>query len=62
MTTPTPKRVFVVIPRPRGRGMLLDHIIRHGIAAPGQPAPSPAGTHTAPPRYDPPPTTKQDPR
>jgi len=62
MTGPTPKRVFVIIPRPHGRGTLLDHIIRHGTAAPGQPAPSPAGTHTAPPRYDPPPTTKQDPQ
>lgn len=65
MTTPAPKRVFVVIPRPHGRGTLLDHIIRHGIAAPGQPLPAPetpADTHTAPPHYDPPPTTKQDPR
>lgn len=60
MTTPTPKRVFVVLPRPCGRGTLLDHIIRHGTAAPGQPAPSPAGTHTAPPRYDPPHASKRD--
>lgn len=60
MTTPTPKRVFVVIPRPRGRGMLLEHIIRHGIAAPGQPTPrpeTPGDTHTDPPRI-----SKQDPR
>lgn len=62
MTDFDPKRVFVVIPRQHGRGTLLDHIIRHGTAAPGQPAPSPAGTHTAPPRYDPPPTNTQDPQ
>lgn len=65
MTGPTPKHAFFVIPRPRGRGMLLDHIIRHGIAAPGQPPPAPetpGDTHTGPPRYDPPPATKQDPQ
>lgn len=28
----------------------------------GPPLPNPAGTHTSPPRYDPPPATKQDPR
>lgn len=56
MTDPNPKPVFFVIPRPH-RGLLLDHIIRHGITAPDQPAP-----HTSPPRYDPPPTIKQDPR
>lgn len=60
MTTPTPKRVFVVIPRQHGRGTLLEHIIRHGTAAPGLPRPNPAGAHTAPRRYDPPRTSKQD--
>ncbi|WP_423859570.1 hypothetical protein [Arachnia propionica] len=45
--------------------VILDHVVRHGIAAPGQPAPRPqlpGDTHTAPRRYDPPCTIKQDPR
>lgn len=65
MTDPNPKPVFFVIPRPYGRGTLLDHIRRHGIAAPGQPAPrpeTPSSPHTSPPRYDPPRTNIQDPQ
>ena len=65
MTDTNPKRAFFVIPRPCGRGTLLDHIIRHGIAAPGQPPPrpvTPGDTHAGPPRYDPPPTNTQDPQ
>ena len=63
MANPNPKPVFFVIPRPYGRGLLLDHIRRHGIAAPGQPAPrpvTPGDTHAATPRYDPPPANTQD--
>ena len=65
MTTPTPKRAFFVIPRQHRRGTLLEYIIRHGIAAPGQPPPkpeAPGDTHTGQPRYDPPHTSKQDPQ
>lgn len=42
---------------------ILDHIIRHGITTPGQPAPRPelpGDTHTDPPRYDPPHASKRD--
>lgn len=63
MTTPTPKHAFFVIPRPHGRGTLLDHIIRRGIAAAAQPTPrpeTPGDTHTDPPRYDPPHASKRD--
>jgi hypothetical protein len=44
---------------------IIAHIIRHGIAAPGQPAPRPeipGDTHASTPRYNPPPTIKQDPQ
>ena len=57
MADPNSKHVFFVIPRPYGRGLLLDHIRRHGIVAPSQPPPhpvTPGDTHQSPPRYDPP--------
>ena len=65
MTTPTPKRVFVVIPRQAGRRLLLDHLRQHGLTGLPLPAinpPHPGDTHTGPPRYDPPHTSKQDPQ
>ena len=65
MTNPSPERAsFATLNQAKWRS-LLDHLRQRGLKSlnhlPVIP-PRPAGTHTAPPRYDPPHTTKQDPR
>ena len=65
MTNPDPERAsFPTLSQAEWRS-LLDHLRQRGLKSPSHPPvipPRPADTHTAPPRYDPSPTTKQDPR
>lgn len=64
MTSPSPERVsFATLGQAEWRS-LLGHL-QHGLKSPSHlPVipPLSAGTHTAPRRYDPPRTSKQDPQ
>ena len=65
MTSPSPERVsFATLSQAEWRS-LLGHLRRRGLESLNHPLvipPRPADTHTAPRRYDPPRTSKQDPR
>ena len=63
MTSPSPERVFFATLGQAEWRSLLGHLRQRGLESLKHPPvipPRPADTHTAPPRYDPPHTSKQD--